>query len=618
MDQNEQKEKNFKRYIGLETEYAIRFSSEHSERPDNRILYDLIIKIIPSYVRIAEGTSILKWKQIFTENGSAFCYESLPHHLESGLLEAATPECESPLEVLLYQKAIDRLLKKCLEKLNSPYKNSYPKSTISLIKNCKDAFDNIYGAQENYSGYIAKGIYFFLYRSFLVFYLPLLAFYILVVFLVSFLILFIQSILLIFVYFFYIIFISLNQKQKNKYQYEVFVFPAHKTFFYYFEKISGNLLTFTEIILSLPMIAPYVIILKYLTFRDYKKHLLPFLITRIIYTGSGSINKDGKYYLSEKAIFTKRIARTTNFPADRCIYDPGNLMKLAYLSVLSFFKLEFHYLKQLFSKIQRFQIGMSDSCMSEVSELLKVGPIYILMNMIDEGFLKNSPKISSPIQILKYINEYPNYKKTAIKIKNHTNIDLPQNVSAIDIQYWYLNQVKDYLKQRKVIQPEFIMIIQLWEDVLNSLKEEPEKLFGKIDWITKRILMNQAILKEKRMNLNHNNNNILDVEQINLEDYQKYYELLKIIDIKYHDIYEGYYSELEKANLTKHFFSEEEIENAIKNPPQSSSLAKIRSTIIRKMNQSYDNIKISWNYVRIGNGAVSKIIDLKDYKKKKN
>jgi Ca2+/Na+ antiporter len=604
-----------KRIVGLETEYAIRYSSFISEKQDNRVLYDLIIKVIPSFVKIADGTSILKWKQIFLENGSAFCYESLPHHIDSGLLEAATPECTSPLELILYQRSIDKLLQQTLEKLNQNQSRLFSKSTISLIKNCKDAYDNIYGAQENYSGLIAKGSFLFFYRLFLVFYLPLLALYIFFVFIASFFILFFQSVLMIFFYIFYLIYVAWFRERNHKFNsYEVFFYPNHKSFFYHFERLSGIALTFTEIILSFPLIVPYVFVLKYFTFREYKKHLLAFIITRILFTGSGSINNRGMFYLSEKTMFTKRVSRTSNFPADRCIYDSGNLMKLTYLSVLFLFRFEFHYLKELFNKVQRFQIGMSDSCMCQVSELLKVGPLYLLMDMIDEGFLKETPQIRFPIKALKTINQYPNYRTAKLEIKNYKKLKLPSSLTALEIQYWYLNQTKEYLKQKTIVEPEYHLIVQEWEHTLNFLKEEPEKLFGKIDWITKRILINQTLIKEKNLK---SNNNVLDIDGITQEDYLKHYELLKVIDIKYHDLYEGYYYELEKANLTKRFFSEQEIEYAIKNPPKSSEHAKIRSSIIKRMHQSYENIQISWNYVKIGSGAISKIIQLEDFKKRR-
>ncbi len=614
-----------KRLIGLETEYAIRYSSEGINRPDNRTIYNNIIKHLSNFTKIAEGTSILKWKQYFTENGSAVCYESLPHHLESGLLEAATPECDSPLTLTLYQKAIDKLLQKVLIKLNETNKNTYPHSTISLIKNCKDAFENIYGAQENYSVSIAQGYLLFLYRLFLTLYLPLLSFYILFIFSISFLILFIQSILMFLIYFLYLLFTSLSYSRlflkakknfNNTYHsFDLFLNIDHQSFFYYFEKISGNILTFTEILLSLPMIIPYVFVLKHFTFKRYKKILLPFFITRILITGSGSINKDGNFYLSEKGMYTRRISRTTNFPSERCIFDSGNLMKLAYLSIISVLKFEFHYIKQLFRKEQRLQIGMSDSTMSQEVELLKVGTTYILLEMIDNNFLNDVPKLKKPLKFLISMNQYPNYKTQKVYIKNHRKLNLPKKMSAIEIQKWYLNQAKKYLKEKVVLNPELQMIVKLWEEILEKIEHNPDSLFGRIDWITKKIIMNQYLIKE--LQIKTNITDILNVESITKEVYQDHYKSLKIIDIKYHDLYNGYYIELEKAGLTKSFFTEDEIENAITSPPNSvEGFARIRSSIIKKINHSYENIKISWDYIKLGHGSTSKIIQLEDYKKK--
>ncbi len=378
---------------------------------------------------------------------------------------------------------------------------------------------------------------------------------------------------------------------------------------FFFEKISSKILTLTEIILSLPMIIPFILVLNFFTFSNYKKLLLSFFITRILITGSGSLSKNGKYYLSEKAIFTKRITRLSNFPADRCIYDPGNLMKLAYLSVLYIFKLETIYLKQIFKREQRFQIGMSDSCMSQESEFLKFSTTFILLNMIDEGFLKETPEIENPISVLKKINEFPNFFYYKIPIKNHKKLNIPKELNAIEIQKWYLNQVKEYIKEKKIVEPEYQMIIKLWEEILENLENNLEKLFGRIDWVTKKILMDEALKKEKKTA----KNNFGEI------DYKNFYFLLKIIDIKYHDLWDGYYIKLENENLTNKFFSEEEIENAIKNPPETKSgFAKIRSLLIKNMNPTYDNIKLSWDHIQMGDSSLSKIIHLKDYKKKKS
>ncbi len=103
-----------KRLIGLETEYAIRNSTPENQYKDNRIIYENIIQIFRDFIYTAESSFFLKWNQIFTENGSSFCYESLPYYIEAGLLEAATPECESPFQLLKYQRSIDYLITRSL------------------------------------------------------------------------------------------------------------------------------------------------------------------------------------------------------------------------------------------------------------------------------------------------------------------------------------------------------------------------------------------------------------------------------------------------------------------------------------------------------------------------
>ncbi|MCS7205806.1 MAG: proteasome accessory factor PafA2 family protein [Leptospiraceae bacterium] len=594
--------------MGLETEYAIRFSSNVIERPDNRIIYDSILKYLNDYTKTISGTSIIKWGQIFLENGSSICYECLPNHLESGLLEAATPETTNPIEVVLYQRAIDKLLKKSLQKINSS-NISFANSTISLIKNCKDAYQNVYGAQENYSASVANDITYKLYRLFIYLYIPLLAIYIFGVFLLSFIILLIQSILLIVLYFFYLTSKAFGQTKYHTYDF--FYSNNNRSFFQMYEKISGIVLSSIEIVFSYPMIFPFITIFNLIAFRPYKKNLLAFLITRIILTGSGTIEKNGTFYLSEKALFTKRVSRTTNLPSERCIYDSGNILKLSYLAVLSLFKLNVSYFLQLIKKEQRLQIGMSDSCMCEEAELLKVGTTALILDMIDQQYLKESPQIEKPIKFLEKINQYPNFFNQKAIIKNHESLNTKKEMTAIEIQKWYLEKAKDFLRTKVVQEPEYQLIIKIWEEILFLIEQKDwQSLFGRIDWVTKKNLIEEVLLKEIKQHKNHNK------ELVDFKEYLNYYELLKTIDIKYHDLYNGYYYKLEELNLAKRIFSDEEIEHAMNHPPNDDqSFAKIRSLIIKKLHSSYHNVRMSWNFIQVGDSLISKIIPLKDYQK---
>ncbi|MFN3604973.1 MAG: proteasome accessory factor PafA2 family protein [Leptonema sp. (in: bacteria)] len=599
-----------KRLIGLETEYSIKRFSEGKEKIDNRIIYDQFVKIFNNFTKIVEGTSVIKWRQIFTENGSAFCYESLPLYLQDGLLESATPECESPLQVLLYQKSIDCLLHKSILELNG---SRYFQSPISLIKNCKDAYGNIYGAQENYSVVIGSPFFIFLYRAFLMIYGPLIAVYIVHIFLLSFVLLFIHSTFLIFFYVFYIVYLIISSKSKYN-TYDFFINPQHQIFLDLFEKTSGKILTYTEIFFSFPLIVPFVFVLNQVLFRDYKKKLLSFFITRILITGSGSLESDGNYYLSEKATKIKKISRTSNFPAERCFFDLGNIMKLTYLSLIYMFKFDLIYLKQLFQKEQRFQISMSDSCMSSEAELLKVGIPSLLLDMIDEQFLKEAPIFENPIDVVRIINQYPNYRDYRIKIKNHRRIQ-KKEMTALEVQKWYLDKAKEYLKNKKIINPEYNLIVNLWEEILNLLEINPVQLFGRVDWITKKILIHQSLVKEEPLKVSHI---FLDPVFFEKELFKKHYPLLKVVDIKYHDLYDGYYLQLESNGFTKKLFTEAEIEAAITNPPVTEKGYAMQRSKIIKLNQNQDTIQLSWNFAKIGSGITSKVVHLDKFKKNKN
>ncbi len=599
-----------KRLIGLETEYAIKRFSENNQKIDNRIIYDYIIKNLTHYTKVVDGASVIKWHQVFTENGSAFCYESLPLYIQDGLLEAATPECESPFQLVLYQKAIDTLLQKALRECNQ---SKYFSQPISLIKNCKDAYGNVYGAQENYSGKIGSNFFIFLYRLFLIFYKPFLAIYIVHIFLVSFIILFFHSILLVVIYFFYMIFLLFTFRIKSI-SYDLFINLQHKNFIDFFEKTSGKILTFTEIFLSYPFIVLSVFYFNFVLFRNYKKHLLSFLITRILFTGSGTLEEDGSFFLSEKATKVKRINRVSNFPSERCIFDLGNLMKLSYLSILHLFRFDFFYLKEMFRKEQRLQIGMSDSCMSTEAELLKVGITSLLMDMIDDKFLKETPILKDPIDSLHKINQFPKFRHYKMKIKN-PKLTSKKEMTAIEIQRWYLEKAKEYLNQKKVYLPESTLIVKLWEEILNQISENPTKLFGRVDWITKKIFINQILMREENI---HTDDVFDDPNFSDPNLLKKHYTLLKVVDLKYHDLSDGYFYQLEKKGFSKIIFSEEEIERAITHPPVTEKgFAWIRNKII-KVNQNYETIQMNWNFAKIGSGLSGKVIYFEELKKRKN
>ena len=101
------------RLVGLETEYAIRFSTS-GPHPGNDRIFHVLKDAIAQRVAARPGFSAAGRDQFFTDNGGAFYYEFLPQCLHGGLIEGATPECRGPTQAVLYQRAQEEILRQAL------------------------------------------------------------------------------------------------------------------------------------------------------------------------------------------------------------------------------------------------------------------------------------------------------------------------------------------------------------------------------------------------------------------------------------------------------------------------------------------------------------------------
>src|SRR5690606_32098923 len=160
------------RLLGLETEYAIRWTSEAGARPAHDLVHTGIATVIAKRLAARSGARETLHKQLFLQNGGAIYYEFLPHAPSDGLIEASTPECRGPSELLLYQKAQERMLLDALPEANAWLRAQGHAGELGLLKNCRDADGQVYGAQENYEVELARGPALWCYRIGLALLLP--------------------------------------------------------------------------------------------------------------------------------------------------------------------------------------------------------------------------------------------------------------------------------------------------------------------------------------------------------------------------------------------------------------------------------------------------------------
>jgi proteasome accessory factor A len=123
------------RIYGLENEYGLIFS------PNGRVY--LPMEKILGY--IFEGLIPNSWpSNAFLTNGARFYQDTGCHP------EYATPECDNLLDLVVHDKAGERLLEACLPIAEKRLREEGLEGSIYIFKNNTDSMGNTYGCHENY------------------------------------------------------------------------------------------------------------------------------------------------------------------------------------------------------------------------------------------------------------------------------------------------------------------------------------------------------------------------------------------------------------------------------------------------------------------------------------
>jgi len=291
-------------------------------------------------------------------------------------------------------------------------------------------------------------------------------------------------------------------------------------------------------------------------FYALAEQLIPFLVTRQIFAGAGKIVQTRwgtDYLISQRAehICHTISGTTTN---DRSIINTRD---------------EPHADKE---RYRRLHVIVGDSNMSEFCTYLKTGTTALMLQMIEEGFMTKDLALRNPVKSLREISHDPTCRR---KIK----LSDGRKMSPVEVQLKYLEAAYKFANYRPV-DPVFRDIIEKWEYVLLALRDEPMQLQREVDWVIKKQLIDSY---RARRNPSWNDQRVL------------------MIDLRYHDIRpdKSLYYQLERRGLVERITCEEDIADAMVNPP-SDTRAKLRGEFIKlakRLNIRYD---LDWSYIRLG------------------
>ncbi|MFT7583093.1 MAG: hypothetical protein ACI9MR_004779, partial [Myxococcota bacterium] len=521
-------------------------------------------------------------QQIFTQNGGSL-YEETNGMPDGALLEGGTPECRGPSQLLLYQRAHDTLLARALPEAQQRLADQGFPGTLGLLKNCRDADGQIYGAQENYEADLGSGAALAAYRVGTALMLPLALASLLLLVGVGLSVLVLTLGVMLAAVAVMLLFATVS----------AFI-PPLRTLVDAKEdwgildrtsRVMAKGFVALEVAVWSPAYVPWLWVVRKTTHRAFRRDGLAFLLTRQVFSGAGTLVTDpldpsqsSTLHLSEKGVAMTGIARQWATPSARVVFDPGNLMKVIPGMGLG----RFRPVARLFRRRQRMQLGLADANMAEWAEFLRLGTTLLVLDMAEAGALGGLPRLKRPVAAQWIINADSALTETVDTIAHGP-------MTALAIQRVYLERAEVFLAELGVASVEGRQVARMWRETLDALETDPDQLFGRVDWVTKRVLLERSAADAP-------------------------WAVRKKVDLRYHELGTGYFAALEDAGLTTRLTTNDDIDHAITTPPRESP-AWTRGRLVQRLARSGTNASVSWDSVRV-RGPDAKVIYLADRRAK--
>jgi Pup amidohydrolase len=575
------------RLIGLETEYAtiVRLPADQKEAPSRRVVYDAICDEIAKRLPTARG--LYDADAIFLANGGAFSMETSPTRtgMPGGLIEGATAEARSPAALVQCQRAQDRLIAEAARTCDIP-------GQVTVVKNSCDAHGHIYGCQENYSAPVGEGAMLVVYWiAVALVMIPAFMYWSACIGLLA----IEMSVLLV---------LRMPQRLYAKFssgddqQQEIQELG-------WMEPLPPWLLSITATILrliSMPAAAGLYLVARFIAFRKQRRHLTSFLVSRVVLTGAGHVDRGNRFRLSSKAMAIDTVTGFGGYVGERPIYVFHHWLQQLCGRLLSS-----RSMSELFYRRQRLQIGLSDSNVSDTAEYLKVGTTSLVLDMIEAGYGRDLPRLRRPIDALHRIaSDWHLISRVAT-----TRGDM----SGLEIQKAYFRECKKFVDQNASdAGEECRSVLKRWEEALDSLaafrsKEvDPRPALGHIDWLTKKWMLDQ--LDEHLASSTATRDPVEEGTAVAAIGFKPTVQWAsrKKVDMRYHELSdEGYFAKLRDVAPEVCCVNQDGIELALRLPPLGSPALR-RGHLIREFSDGVLHVEADWSHVVIGTGKDRRVV----------
>jgi len=304
---------------------------------------------------------------------------------------------------------------------------------------------------------------------------------------------------------------------------------------------------------------------NYLTSRedDLSSHsavLIPFLVSRQIFTGAGKIVQTARgplYSITQRADHiweTLSSATTRSRPIINTRDEPHADAE----------------------KYRRLHVIVGDSNMSEYTTFLKLGSTACMLRMLEDQFVVlRDMTLENPIRAIRDISHDITCRRT-VHLANG------REVSALDIQREYLDRALRYAESTG-FPPLEQRALEMWEHCVTTIENDPLKLEREVDWVIKHNLMSAYCEKHG-----------IDIGDARLQ----------MIDFQYHDIVRdrGLFHRLVDREMVEVICREDDIATAVDTPPQTTR-ARLRGEFIRAAKAKKRDYTVDWVHLKVNDQA---------------
>ena len=304
---------------------------------------------------------------------------------------------------------------------------------------------------------------------------------------------------------------------------------------------------------------------NYLTTRrddgaEYAETLIPFLVSRQIYTGAGKVLQAARgamYCISQRAehIWEGVSSATTR---SRPIINSRD---------------EPHADAERF---RRLHVIVGDSNMSEYTTFLKMGACGILLRMLEEpNVILRDMTLENPIRAIREISHDPTCRRT-VRLANG------REMTALDMQTEFLERALRFAEHRDM-SPEETKVLEMWQHCLEGIARDPMDLVAECDWVAKRHLIEGDMGR-------HN---------LPLSD-----PAVALVDLQYHDVdrRRGLFYRMQDRGLMRRTTTDAAVEEAMANAP-TSTRARLRGEFIKRAKERKRDYTVDWVHLKLNDQA---------------